>query len=102
MAMIAGRLSGAGTSLAFMECLRDYHAHRGKPGSRLMAIRCRQACTATPIREALAADVLPNLKMLHAILDGLLAGPADYAAFVRAWHRLAGASLDAGLTGGRP
>lgn len=98
--MAASDLSAVQTPLEFMTALRDYHELRGKPGRRLMAIRCRQAYTATPIREALAADVLPKLAMLRAILAGVQATPDGQAAFVNAWHRLATASLDAELTGG--
>ena len=97
MTVTAAYLSTVETPAAFMEILRDFHVLRGKPGSRRMAIRCGQAYTATPIASALAADTLPNLKMLRAILNGLLASPADQAAFDRAWHKL---SLAAELTGG--
>lgn len=87
-------LSGVETPAAFMAALRDYRALRGKPGYRLMAQRCGQARTASPIREALVADELPKLDTLRAILEGLQARPADVAAFTQAWHRLAGVSLD--------
>jgi hypothetical protein len=92
-------LAEAETPAAFMDALRDYHALRGKPGSRLMAIRAGQRYTATPIREALAADILPKPEMLRAILDGLHATPADRAAFTQAWYRLAGFPATAELAG---
>jgi hypothetical protein len=92
-------LSEVQTPAAFMSALRDYRALRGKPGYRVMAERCRQARTASPIREALIADELPNLKTLRAILDGLKAGPDDQAEFEHAWGQLNAAAV---LTGGTP
>lgn len=92
-------LSGVETPAAFMAALRDYRALRGKPGYRLMAQRCGQARTASPIREALVADDLPGIETLRAILEGLQARTADRDAFTQAWQRL---SLAADLTGGRP
>lgn len=101
--MAAPDLTEVQTPVEFMAALRDYRASRPpriKTGYRHMAIRCGQARTATPLREALIADDLPNLKTLRAILDGLEASQPDHAAFIRAWHRLAEADLAAALTGG--
>ena len=98
---MAADLSDVHTPAQFMTALRNYRALRGKPGFRLMAERCKQAKTATPIREALVSDDLPHPGTLAAILEGLQAGPRDRDAFTAAWHRLA-ASLAAVPTGGRP
>ena len=94
--MAAPDLTEVQTPAEFMGALRDYRALRGKPGYRIMADRCHQAYTATPLRDALIADDLPHLPMLRAILDGLQATQPDHAAFIRAWHRLTE------LTGGTP
>ena len=88
--MAAADLTEVQTPAAFMTALRVYRALRGKPGYRLMAERCHQARTATPLRDALISDDLPHLGMLRAILDGLQASQPDHAAFLRAWHRLSG------------
>ena len=88
--MAAPDLTEVRTPEQFMVVLRDYREQRGKPGYRVMAQRCGQAKTATPIQMALASDDLPKLDTLRAILDGLQASQPDHAAFIRAWHRLTG------------
>jgi len=91
--------SQAQTAFQFMDCLRTYRLWCGAPSFRKMAIRCRHAKTASPLREALVADDLPKLDVLQAILEGLEAPPRDRELFIQAWQRL---SLAADLTGGRP
>ena len=91
--------SQAQTPFQFQDALRTYRLWCGAPSFRKMAIRCRHAKTASPLREALVADDLPKLDVLRAILEGLEASPRDRELFIQAWERL---SLAAEPAGGRP